>query len=171
MYWLLNTVAGLYIVNEYNAYLKKEYPDLQTNIMVFATKWFTSILLTIAILGMLAFGSVMPCFGDFNACKELVVGLSFQIYFICVLTQQMFSSGYGTWFFLHLRSEEATRGESRFIDMDSDCLDLIKFFFCNEVIVGFLTLFQCFVLLCCGYLKSRHLREIEGNEMISNKRN
>ena len=170
MYWITNTVAGLYTVHLYNDYLTEQYPDLQTNVMVFSTKWFTSILLTIAILAILAFGSFMPCFGDFDTLKQLVVGLALPIYFICVLTQQLFSTGYGTWFFLELENEEATAGEAKFSEMDSDCLDLVKFFFANEVIVGFLTLFQCFVIMCCGYMKSRHLREIEGEAEISDKR-
>ena len=54
--------------------------------------------------------------------------------------------------------------------MDGDCLDLVKFFFANEVIVGYLTLFQCLVLMCCGYMKSRHLREIEGEVDMNEKR-
>ena len=82
----------------------------------------------------------------------------------------MFSSGYGTWFFLQLENLAATAGDKKFSEMDSDCLDLVKFFFANEVIVGYLTLFQCFVLMCCGYMKSRHLREIEGEVEVSDKR-
>ena len=82
----------------------------------------------------------------------------------------MFSSGYGTWFFLQLENLAATAGDKKFSEMDSDCLDLVKFFFANEVIVGYLTLFQCFVLMCCGYMKSRHLREIEGEVDVAEKR-
>ena len=88
-----------------------------------------------------------------------------------MLAQQIFSTCYGTWFFLELENIEATAGEEKFSEMDSDCLDLVKFFFGNEVIVGFLTLFQCFVLMCCGYMKSRHLREIEGEAELNSKRN
>ena len=104
MYWFLNTVLGLYLVNEYNDYLEAEYPDLQINITVFATKWFNSVLLTIALLAMIAFGTLIPCFGDFQTLKQLVVGLAVPIYFSFVLIQQIFSSGYGTWFFMHLES-------------------------------------------------------------------
>jgi len=112
----------------------------------------------------------MPCFGDFNTLKQLVVGLFLPIYFTCVMIQQIFSSGYGTWFFMHLESEEATQKDALFVEMDSDCLDLVKFFFLNECIVGFLTAFQCFVIMCCGFMKSRHLREIEGEVYDNNKR-
>ena len=164
MYWFLNTMAGLYIINEHGDYLEEEYPDLLINIEVFATKWFTSIPLTIALLTLIAFGSLMPCFGDWKTLWQLFVGLSLPIYFTCVLVQQTFSSCYGTWFFMHLESQEATAKDALFINMDSNCLDLVKFFFMNECIVGFLTLFQCFVIMCCGYMKSRHLREIEGDE-------
>ena len=83
----------------------------------------------------------------------------------------MFSTFYGTWFFLELENGDATAGEAKFSEMDTDCLDLVKFFFGNEMIVGFLTLFQCFVLMCCGYMKSRHLREIEGETELNTKRN
>ena len=61
MYWLTNTVAGLYTVHMYNDYLSEEYPNLQTNILVFSTKWFSSIALTAALLVVIAFGS-MSCF-------------------------------------------------------------------------------------------------------------
>ena len=171
MYWMVNTVAGLYIVNQYNDYLVEQYPDLQTNIIVFATKWFTSIALTIVFLAVLAFGSFMPCFGDFESLKQLIVGLALPIYFTCVTAQQIFSTFYGTWFFLELENIEATAGEAKFSEMDPDCLDLVKFFFGNEVIVGFLTLFQCLVLMCCGFMKSRHLREIEGEVDLNTKKN
>ena len=73
--------------------------------------------------------------------------------------------------FLELENGDATAGEAKFSEMDTDCLDLVKFFFGNEMIVGFLTLFQCFVLMCCGYMKSRHLREIEGETELNTKRN
>lgn len=108
MYWLLNTIAGLYTVHKYNDYLSDEYPDLSTNIMVFATKWFSAIILTIIILVMLAFGSVMPCFGDLDTLRQYVIGLAFPVYFICVLSMQLCSSGYGTWFFMELYSSEET---------------------------------------------------------------
>ena len=170
MYWILNTVVGLYTVNLYNDYLTTEYPDLMTNITIFATKWFSSVILTFAILTMLAFGSVMPCFGDLETLKQLVVGLALPTYIFCVVTQQIFSSGYGAWFFMNLENEEVTKNEIRFNDMDPDCLDLVKFFFLNECIVGFLTLFQCMVIMCCGFMKSRHLREIEGEVDDNSKR-
>ena len=85
MYWFINTVLGLYIVNDYNDYLEQQYPDLQINITVFATKWFNSIVLTWALLALFAFGSLMPCFGDFDTLKQLVIGLFVPIYFTCVM--------------------------------------------------------------------------------------
>ena len=71
---------------------------------------------------------------------------------------------------MHLESEEATQKDALFVEMDPDCLDLVKFFFLNECIVGFLTVFQCFVIMCCGFMKSRHLREIEGEAFDNDKR-
>ena len=71
---------------------------------------------------------------------------------------------------MHLESEDATQKDALFVEMDSDCLDLVKFFFLNECIVGFLTVFQCLVIMCCGFMKSRHLREIEGEAYDNNKR-
>ena len=53
--------------------------------------------------------------------------------------------------------------------MDTDCLDLTSFFFINEVAVGALTFFQCMGLFLCSQ-KSKHLREIDGEDDHADKR-
>ena len=62
--------------------------------------------------------------------------------------------------------------------MDSD-LDLkadedfqltTNLFFINEVVVGVMTVGQLIVAFCLMQMKSRHLREIEGEVAVSDKR-
>ena len=53
--------------------------------------------------------------------------------------------------------------------MDSNCLDLAQAFFFNEVAVGLMTLCQCIGLFVCSE-KSKHLREIEGEDDLAEKR-
>ena len=53
--------------------------------------------------------------------------------------------------------------------MEPDCLDLAKFFFVNEVAVGALTFLQCLGLFLCSQ-KSKHLREIDGEDYNPEKR-
>lgn len=53
--------------------------------------------------------------------------------------------------------------------METDCLDLSKFFFLNEVAVGAMTFVQCIGLFVCSQ-KSKHLREIEGEDDLAEKR-
>ena len=57
----------------------------------------------------------------------------------------------------------------KFDSMEADCLDLTKFFFGNEVAVGALTFLQCVGLFICSK-KSKHLREIEGEDDTADKR-
>ena len=85
MYWLTNTVAGLYTVHMFNDYLSEEYPNLQLNIIVFATKWFSSIGLTAALMVVIALGSLSFFQSQSNSLRQQIVGFALPVYFTCVV--------------------------------------------------------------------------------------
>jgi len=60
-------------------------------------------------------------------------------------------------------------GTPNFSTMESGCLDLTQLFFLNEIVVGALTFLQCIGLMCCSQ-KSKHLHEIEGEDLYVDKR-
>ena len=100
--------------------------------------------------------------------------MAFPLYFFFVVLQQVYATGYGIYFFENLMNGVEVAGSENndapvFSDMDTDCLDLTSFFFLNEVIVGALTFFQCLGLLFCSQ-KSKHLREIDGEDDEATKR-
>ena len=65
--------------------------------------------------------------------------------------------------------DEVPSGTPNFSKMEPDCLDLTQMFFLNEVIVGALTFVQCLGLIFCSQ-KSKHLREIDGEDIDPEKR-
>ena len=141
VYWLLNTVIGLFIVDTYGEYLKESYPDLSSYILMFSLKWFTSIALAIALVLIISVGSAMRCFmGEAEEIWASMIGMAFPLYCLCLILQQYYATGYGLWFF-HVQSlgDERPEDTPDFSTMESDCLDLTQMFFINEIIVGVLT--------------------------------
>mmetsp|Transcript_1477 Transcript_1477/g.2147 ORF Transcript_1477/g.2147 Transcript_1477/m.2147 type:complete len:89 (+) Transcript_1477:426-692(+) len=88
MYWVLNATLGLFIWHEYSEYLDSAFPDLTTYIMLFALKWFTSVVLALTLVLLVSVGTARECFrGD---CEEIwagVIGMAFPTYIFCVVLQ------------------------------------------------------------------------------------
>jgi len=100
IYWILNATLGLFIINEFGGYLDTNFPDFSTYVLIFSLKWFTSIGLTFALVLLISVGSAMQCFtGHTDEIKASMIGMALPLYFFCVLIQQIYSTGYGIWFF------------------------------------------------------------------------
>ena len=85
---MLNTVLGLYIINEFGDYLEASYPNLNDYILMFSLKWFTSIVLALCLIVLISLGSALRCFtGDFDEIKASIIGMAFPMYCLCVILQ------------------------------------------------------------------------------------
>ena len=100
MYWVINTVLGLFIINEYSGYLDESYPDLKTMLLVFSLKWFTSIALAFLLVFLITLGSAIRCFTEES--EEIwasIVGMYLPVYCVTLVLQQYYAMAYGVWFF------------------------------------------------------------------------
>ena len=85
-YWMMNTVLGLFVINEFGGYLDGTYPDLKGYVLMFALKWFTSVGYALVLVGLFTIGSAVKCFtGDAEDIKALIFGMAFPIYCFCVI--------------------------------------------------------------------------------------
>ena len=155
MYWLLNTVLGLFIISEYSAYLEDSYPELKKMVLVFSLKWFSSVFLAILIVFLITLGSAIRCFtGDTDEIWAAAVGMFLPVYCLCLIMQQYYACGFGIYFFEQVKLGRdgmimVEEGGEDYTLMDQDCLDLTQFFFLNEIVVGVLTLIQCCGMILC----------------------
>ena len=100
IYWMLNVTLGLFIINQFDTELETNFPDFTTYILVFSLKWFTSIGLAFALVLLISLGSAITMFtGHRDNIKSSMIGMALPIYFFCVLVQQIYSTGFGIWFF------------------------------------------------------------------------
>lgn len=88
VYWLCNTVLGLFLISEYGEYLRENYAELGDCVLMFAIKWFTSVVLALSLILLISLGSSMRCFmGDTDEIKASIVGMAFPVYCFCVILQ------------------------------------------------------------------------------------
>lgn len=89
-----------------------------------------------------------------------MIGFMLPCYAVIVLLQQTYATTIGT---------EILWKEDDPL-MDPTCQFEVDAFFLNEVVVGVITLIQIVAALLFKKMKSRHLREIEGDVNVSSKR-
>lgn len=113
LYWVMNAVLGVFMINEYGTYMDKVFPDLSTYILLFSLKWFTSIVLAMMIIMLVSVGSARECFrGHSEEIWASIIGMAFPTYVFCVLLQQIYASSYGIWFFKNLaEGDQVEEGE------------------------------------------------------------
>ena len=86
VYWLLNSVLGLYIIHEYGGYLADQFQDVSDCIFVFSLKWFSAAFLALALMLLIQIGSTQNCFtADLRDIRDSMKAMALPLYLICLL--------------------------------------------------------------------------------------
>jgi hypothetical protein len=89
--------------DDYETYLIDNYPNLRFYIIVFASKWLTSVLLALTVVTISAFAQAVKFFSeDSSTVKKMLCSLILPSYFVAVFVQQFLSACFGLWFFSNL---------------------------------------------------------------------
>lgn len=106
VYWLSNSVLGLFVVHEFYEHMSANYADLTQFVIVFAGKWLAAIPLTFLVISIITASQINKCFGGQKMeVWSLLVGLLAPVYFGCIILLQTYSSIYAIWFFIQLNQD------------------------------------------------------------------
>ena len=89
MYWLVNSVLGLYIIDQFGSYLDNAgFKEVSECILMFSLKMVTSIALALSLIIIISIGSAVECFtGDLREIKASIKAMAIPLYLLCLILQ------------------------------------------------------------------------------------